>query len=64
MTYKVWISVEEIDEDNDHYEDVGLPDSLGEFPNFLEAANFVEGLVVMYNPETAVTSDYCKGGVS
>lgn len=29
--YKVWIHIEEIDEDEDLFEDYGLPDSAGEF---------------------------------
>ena len=35
--YKVWVHVEECDEDNDHYEDIGLPECIDVFSS-LEAA--------------------------
>jgi len=57
MSYKVWVSVEEIDEDNDRYEDVGLPDSLGEFSGLDEADEFVRMLLCAYNPEAMEHSD-------
>jgi len=38
--YKVWIHVEEIDEEEDTYEDVGLPEELGVFSTLEEAEQF------------------------
>lgn len=35
--YKVWIHIEEINEDEDYYEDVDEPWSLGEFGTLEEA---------------------------
>ena len=42
--YKVWIAIEEINEEEDFYEDVGMPESLGEFDTLEEAKEFVEVL--------------------
>ncbi len=45
MTYKVWIHIEEIDEDADHYED--LPAEVrdaGEFNTLDEARDFANEL--------------------
>ena len=42
--YKVWVSIEEINEENDHYEDLAGPDPLGEFDRLEDAASFVRGL--------------------
>jgi len=44
MKYKVWVSIEEIDEENDHYEDLAGPDPLGEFDRLQDAAGFVRSL--------------------
>lgn len=43
-TYNVWTYIEEIDEDKDHYEDVGEPLSIGEFDTFGEADSYREGI--------------------
>jgi len=40
MKYKVWISVEEIDEETDHYGDVCEPDWLAEFDTEAEAVSY------------------------
>jgi hypothetical protein len=57
MTYKVWLSVEQIDEENNRYEDVGLPDSLGEFQNLELADAFCRNLLRRYNPQMLEGSD-------
>ncbi len=44
MKYKVWVHIEEIDEENDHYEDVGMPISVGEYDLLSEAAEQVATL--------------------
>ena len=43
--YKVWVHVEEIDEDEGHYEDVGIPESIGEFETQEEATALQQQLV-------------------
>ena len=42
--YKVWIHIEEIDEDKDIYEDVGLPTPVGESETLEGAVEIVSGL--------------------
>lgn len=39
-TYKVWIEIEEIDEENDSYLNKGEPMSIGEFASLEEAEMF------------------------
>lgn len=56
--YKVWLSIEECDEEHDKYEDVGLPDSLGQFTGLDKAEEFVRTLLVQYAPEQLQTSDH------
>lgn len=43
-TYKVWVQIEEINEEEGHYEDVGLPDSLAEYDTLEAAQAFVRSL--------------------
>ena len=50
MIYKVWIHVEEIDEQADHYEDITEPvDIGGEFNTRAEAEVFAETIADMAN---------------
>ena len=37
MKYKVWVHIEEIDEEADHYEDVARPIGVGEFETIEDA---------------------------
>ena len=39
MQYKVWIHVERVDEENDEYLDIGIPELAGEFDTEDEAFN-------------------------
>ena len=39
--YKVWVEIEEIDEENDSYLNVGEPSSIANFATFDEANMFV-----------------------
>ena len=48
-TYKIWVHIEEIDEDNDSYEDQGLPESCGEFGTLEEAESKVASIVDAFN---------------
>lgn len=40
-TYKVWLHIEEYDDDEDEYTDIGLPHDAGEFATVEEAVEFV-----------------------
>ena len=42
--YKVWVHIEEIDEEEDHYEDVCEPQCLGTYETFDEAVDKVASL--------------------
>ncbi len=42
MTYKVWIQVEQVDEEQDHYEDIGEPYEAGCFKTETQARKFIE----------------------
>ena len=42
--FKVWVHIEEINEDEDYYQDVGEPISIGEFEDLDYAAYAVAGL--------------------
>ena len=43
-TYKVWVYIEEHDEDEDEYQDIDLPEDLGEFKTLEEATEFISKL--------------------
>ena len=45
ITYKVWIHIEEIDEEAGTYEDQGLPESCGEFKTLEEAEQHVAQII-------------------
>jgi len=44
MIYKVWIHIEEDDEEKDHYQDIEEPQWLAEFDSLAEARQYVETL--------------------
>ncbi len=44
MYYKLWTYIEEIDEGENHYEDIGEPLSIGTFKKREEAEDFREDL--------------------
>ena len=48
-TYKVWISIERIDEDNDSFEDVNLPESVATYDTEEEAIKFAASLASQGN---------------
>ena len=59
MKYRVWVSIEEQDDENDHYEDVGLPDpASAEFGTLDEAQAVLRRILAQYNPESLSTSDH------
>jgi hypothetical protein len=58
--YKVWAYLEEIDESENHYEDIGSPLSIGEFKTPEEAETFREmlhGFRVVLNEEPEIEND-------
>ena len=59
MKYKIWLYVEEYDEETDHYEDVFEPESIGgEFDTLLKAISFKNQLVnIVYIPENCECDD-------
>jgi len=48
MKYKVWIEIEEYDEERDHYEDYDLPESIAVFDTPEEAVAFVKEIVHVF----------------
>lgn len=44
IIYKIWTYIEEIDENNDYYEDVSTPVSIGTFKTKEEAEEYREHL--------------------
>lgn len=44
MIYKVWVQIEEIDETQDHYENISEPVDIKRFDTQAEAEAFVKGL--------------------
>ena len=44
MIYKVWIQIEEIDEEKDHYENVTEPECIAEFDSLKEATEFTDNI--------------------
>ena len=45
-TYKVWIHIEECDEDNDYYEDVTEPFCPAEFDTLAKAETYCDDLMI------------------
>ena len=45
MKYKIWLHIEEIDEKNDHYEDMGEPEELACFDNLAEAEVYIDEIL-------------------
>ena len=50
--YKVWIQIEEIDEEQNHYEDIDLPFALGTFDNLPSARRFVDDKLIMLREQS------------
>lgn len=57
-TFKVWVSIEEIDEVEEIYEDVGEPWAVGEFPTLQEAEDLRQKLS-RYSDATAYRCTGC-----
>ena len=58
--YKIWITVEEIDEANDQYQDVGLPDSVGVYDTYDEARDVLLNILGTFAPDAIQDSDHRK----
>ena len=55
MIYKVWIQIEEIDEDKNHYLNISEPYEAGKFDTEIEAVKFVEDeLMTTRIPDSAI----------
>jgi hypothetical protein len=48
--YKVWLQVEELDDDADEYENVSQPACVGDFDSYAEADRFFKSLVTALQP--------------
>jgi hypothetical protein len=60
MKYKVWLHIEEIDEDKDHYEDIELPDDFGmSFDTEKHARQFAESLLDEIEVQVVGGVAYC-----
>jgi hypothetical protein len=57
VQYKVWLTIEEIDEEVDHYEDVGLPDPLGAFDDLKSARILLAAVLACFAPDEIRNSD-------
>ena len=42
MKYKVWIQIEEIDEEKDHYENITEPECIAEFDSLKDAEEYAD----------------------
>jgi len=62
MKYKIWLYIEEIDEETDHYEDVMEPESVGgEFDSLEEAKEFRQKLLAVECTEEEFTDPAFDG---
>jgi hypothetical protein len=61
--FRIWVNIEELHDANedDVYQDCGLPDAIGDFATLEEAACFVRGLPG-WRARNEGTSDYREGG--
>lgn len=61
MRYKVWVEIEEVDEDGEHVRggaELGvLPDCIGDCESLVKAISRQRDAVANYNPEELATSD-------
>jgi predicted RNA-binding Zn-ribbon protein involved in translation (DUF1610 family) len=60
MIYKIWIHIEEIDEDKDHYEDIDEPYVAGSFNTKLAAKRFVENELLAVREVNTGLRNACK----
>ncbi len=49
IQYKVWIDIEAIDEENDHYQEIEEPQEAGCFPSEQDARHYVDNLLYKGN---------------
>ena len=54
-TYKVWIEVEEMVEDEDRYENIDLPECLKEFDNLEDAEIFRDCVTAAFAEDGTIT---------
>ena len=63
MIYKIWIHIEEIDEDKDHYEDIDEPYIAGSFNTKLAARRFVENELLAVREVNAGLRNACRSAM-
>jgi len=60
--YKVWVEVEKVPLDGQgeasDYEDIGLPDPVGEYGSLAEAQGVVRQILGLHNPDALEDSDH------
>jgi len=61
--YKVWIQIEEIDENADHYQNLGLPYEAGKFNTETAARRFVENELMIIRTINAKLRNACRAGL-
>ena len=61
--FKVWVHIEEIDDDADKYEDCGLPEPMATYGTLEEAQALVVALLQTQNPRALETSELRSGEV-
>ncbi len=55
--YRIWVQIEEIEEDRDVYQNVALPDPAGSFDELEDAQKQVRAILQLTNPDAILTSD-------
>jgi len=63
MIYKIWIHIEEIDEDKDHYEDIDEPYQAGSFNSKLAAKRFVENELLVIREANTGLRNACRSAM-
>ena len=63
MIYKVWIQIEEIDENADHYQNLGLPYEAGKFNTETTAKKFVENELMIIRPINTKLRNACQASL-
>ncbi len=63
MIYKVWIQIEEIDENRDHYLNIGLPYEAGKFETKGKAAKFVENELMLIRAVNTKLRNACQSAL-
>lgn len=52
MRYKIWVQIEEIDDDADRFENIEQPVCIKDFDNFPEAHRFLRSIATVFTERT------------